>query len=473
MARLDFFPVALTILAGFLGSATADATPCNPLNVTAACPAIPGLTTNTYFMDFTQQTTTPPDWILADYAKVDYASPNGANFTIAKRHDAPYIWSWFYVHFGRIEVVMKVASGGGIITGAVMMSDDLDEIDWEFSGNNFGKSSGSVLTNYFGKGQIGWSDRGAYPAVDAPQDKFHTYALDWQPDRLTWSIDGVTVRSLNNNGATTGSYQYPQTPSRLHLGMWCAGDPDSAAGTVQWAGGYTNFSAAPFSAYVKSVRITTSNICSSYKYPYPFDGTYKSVQCSNQTVTLPCTYAVVAGDDGDKIAKNLTVNFDTLRTANPGVDWDKLLIGQVLVVPGGTVDHVFVNLDHHRISINCDKFFEHNDDCVELSTQHFDRCSIEYLEHDNDDGCSDDSFDNNKHFNHRGYHKPNALLLKYSKSYDIGNNHLKLDDEHQFEHDSRLNFYKQHRYLPFPRPVLHGGRRRLWLGNCKQEWLFF
>ncbi|ETI28517.1 hypothetical protein G647_00967 [Cladophialophora carrionii CBS 160.54] len=322
-------------------------------------------------MDFTRQTTTPPDWILADYAKVDYAYSNGANFTITKRHEAPYIWSRFYVHFGRIEVVMKVASGGGIITGAVMMSDDLDEIDWEFSGNNFGQGRGSVLTNYFGKGQIGWSDRGVYPAVDAPQDKFHTYALDWQPDRLVWSIDGVPVRTLNNNGATTGSYQYPQTPSRLHLGMWCAGDPDSAQGTVQWAGGYTDFSTAPFSAYVKSVKITTSNTCSSYKYPYPFDGTYKSVQCSNQTVTLPCAYAVVAGDDGDKIAKKLTVNFDTLKAANAGVDWDKLLIGQVLVVPGGTLDYFFTNPNDHHINVYCTDFSEHNDDFIQHSAQHF------------------------------------------------------------------------------------------------------
>src|ERR1700712_3737183 len=168
-------------------------------------------------MDFTTKTTTPPDWILADYATVNYGSPNGANFTFAKRYDAPYIWTRFYVLFGRIEVVLKVAPGAGIITGAVMMSDDLDEIDWEFSGNNFAKSSGFGQTNYFSRGQTGNSDRGTTNAVDAPQAKFHTYVMDWQADRLIWSIDGVTIRTLVNNGATSGSYMFPQTPSRLHL----------------------------------------------------------------------------------------------------------------------------------------------------------------------------------------------------------------------------------------------------------------
>ncbi|OQV02887.1 hypothetical protein CLAIMM_08006 [Cladophialophora immunda] len=247
MAFSFLFSLTLTILTAFLRLVSADSSSaCNPLN--GPCPAIAGLTTGEYFMDFTQQTTTPPDWILADYATVGYGSPNGANFTFAKRYDAPYIWTRFYVLFGRIEVVVQAAPGAGIITSSVMMSDDLDEIDWEWSGNNFAGSSGAVQTNYFGKGQVGNSDRGSQPVVDDPEHKFHTYALDWQPDKLVWSIDGVAVRTLKNNGATTGSYQYPQTPSRLHLGLWCSGDPSTPYGTVYWGGGYTNFSAAPFSA---------------------------------------------------------------------------------------------------------------------------------------------------------------------------------------------------------------------------------
>ncbi|KIW35485.1 uncharacterized protein PV07_02181 [Cladophialophora immunda] len=359
MAFSFLFSLTLTILTAFLRLVSADSSSaCNPLN--GPCPAIAGLTTGEYFMDFTQQTTTPPDWILADYATVGYGSPNGANFTFAKRYDAPYIWTRFYVLFGRIEVVVQAAPGAGIITSSVMMSDDLDEIDWEWSGNNFAGSSGAVQTNYFGKGQVGNSDRGSQPVVDDPEHKFHTYALDWQPDKLVWSIDGVAVRTLKNNGATTGSYQYPQTPSRLHLGLWCSGDPSTPYGTVYWGGGYTNFSAAPFSAYVKSVKITTNSPCSSWQYPSPFDGTYQSVQCTNQTIALPCTYTVVAGDDGSKIAKNLTVNFDTLQAANPGVNWDQFI---------DVVNREFYFRDffHHGIFFSRICYFQ---------SQHFDECLV-------------------------------------------------------------------------------------------------
>ncbi|KEF58155.1 murein transglycosylase [Exophiala aquamarina CBS 119918] len=282
------------------------------------------------------QTDTPAGWILADHATVSYGSPNGANFTFGKRKDAPYIWTRFYILFGRIEVVLKAAPGSGIITGAVMMSDDLDEIDWEWSGNNFAQSTGQVQTNFFGKGIAGTYSRGTAPQVDEPQDQFHTYALDWTPDALTWSIDGKNVRTLNNNHLTYGEWQYPQTPSRLHIGLWCSGDNETNSwGTIGWGGGPTDFTKLPYSAYVKSVNITTPNPCSSWKYPTPFDGLYNSVQCTNETISLPCTYSVVAGDDGYKIAKNLTVNFENLKAVNPGINWDVLQLDQALKVPGG------------------------------------------------------------------------------------------------------------------------------------------
>jgi len=64
-----------------------------------------------YSIDFTQQADTPADWILADHATVTYGSPNGANFTFGKRKDAPYIWTRFYVLFGRISRVEGSAWG--------------------------------------------------------------------------------------------------------------------------------------------------------------------------------------------------------------------------------------------------------------------------------------------------------------------------------------------------------------------------
>ena len=244
---------------------------------TGTCPPDPGLATSDYFIDFTQQSSLPANWTLANYETVTYG-PNGATFTFNKRYDAPYIWTDFYFLFSTVEVVMQAAPGAGIISSSVLISDDLDEIDWEFSGNNFGSSSGKVQTNYFGKGITGNYDRGTQPSVDSPQTEFHTYTIDWTSTSLTWSVDGTALRTLFAADADTDSHQYPQTPMQLHLGLWDAGDADSSPATVEWGGGYTDLSQAPFTMYVKSVRIVNSNPCGNYQYT-DTSGTWQSIQC--------------------------------------------------------------------------------------------------------------------------------------------------------------------------------------------------
>lgn len=39
----------------------------------------------------------------------------------------------FYIFFGTVSVVMKASPGPGICSSIVLLSDDLDEIDWEAS----------------------------------------------------------------------------------------------------------------------------------------------------------------------------------------------------------------------------------------------------------------------------------------------------------------------------------------------------
>lgn len=69
---------------------------------------------------------------------------------------------------------------------------------------------------------------------------------------------------------------------QVHLGLWDAGDASTAAGTVQWAGGYTDLTKAPFTSYVKSVSITTPNPCASYSYA-DMSGSASSIMCGNQS----------------------------------------------------------------------------------------------------------------------------------------------------------------------------------------------
>ncbi|KAF2237186.1 glycoside hydrolase family 16 protein [Viridothelium virens] len=265
---------------------------CNPIKSSVgACTPNPGLNTSHYYVDFTQQSSLPAEWILANYETVTFGS-HGAEFTFNKRYDAPNIWTDFYIFFGHVDVVMQAAPGQGIVSSSVLISDDYDEIDWEFSGNNFGaiSSSGQVQTNFYGKGDTGYYDRSGNENVNQPQASFHTYSVDWTKDQLVWSIDGTTVRTLFASQCDNDTHQYPQSPMKLQLGLWDGGDPDGNAGTVNWAGGYTNLSQAPFTMYVQSVSITNDNPGYGYNYT-DLTGSWESIQILtaplNSTSSVP------------------------------------------------------------------------------------------------------------------------------------------------------------------------------------------
>lgn len=176
---------------------------------------------------------------------------NGAVFSISGLGQAPTIATGKYIFFGRVDVEVQAAPGVGIVTSAVLQSDDLDEIDWEWLGGD----NAQVQTNYFSKGDTSTYDRGAFHPVVNPTGQFHVYSIEWTSKAVVWSIDGTAVRTLTYEAAKGGS-GFPQTPMQIKLGTWVAGRPDAAPGTVTWAGGMADFSQAPFNGYYKSIAIT-------------------------------------------------------------------------------------------------------------------------------------------------------------------------------------------------------------------------
>jgi beta-glucanase (GH16 family) len=151
--------------------------------------------------------------------------------------------------FGRLEVELQPAPGKGVVTSVVLQSDVLDEIDWEWVGSDVDQ----VQTNYFVKGDTSTYDRGAYHPVPGAIGTPHTYTIEWTAEKIDWIVNGAVIRTLKASNA--GSYGFPQTPMEVKLGTWVAGRKDAPDGTVEWAGGYTDFSKAPFNAYYKSVKI--------------------------------------------------------------------------------------------------------------------------------------------------------------------------------------------------------------------------
>ncbi|KAI5455962.1 concanavalin A-like lectin/glucanase domain-containing protein [Mariannaea sp. PMI_226] len=236
---------------------------CNPLT-SSSCGSNDALS-STYSYDFSDGED-GSNWSSIGQGDPNYDS-NGAHFVVKKKGDAPTIESSWYILFGRVEVHMKAAPGTGIVSSSVLLSDDLDEIDWEWLGGN----PNAVQTNYFSKGDTTTTGREVDAGVANSQSTTHNYTIDWNKDACTWYIDGNAVRTLPYSDT------YPQTPMRVKLGIWAGGDSDNAEGTIEWAGGKTDFGDAPFTMSVESIKVTNYNPAKSYSYG-DRTGVYESIK---------------------------------------------------------------------------------------------------------------------------------------------------------------------------------------------------
>ncbi|KAI5287614.1 hypothetical protein KEM54_005871 [Ascosphaera aggregata] len=243
--------------ASFISSALAQSfTDCQPLNKT--CPANPALSGN-YTINF-NKTVDSVLFVTQSGQLQKNTKDGGSDFVIGHKGEGPTIRSQFYLFFGRVEVVMRAAKGAGIISCIVLMSDDLDEIDWEF----IGSKTDTVETDYFGKGNDTLSDRELTVDIPNAMDEFHNLTVDWTKERIEWWVDDKLTRTLRYEEALGGK-NYPQTPARVSVGMWSAGD-SKREGTVTWAGGKTDYSKGPFVMTVKSLYVEDYSKGKEYVY---------------------------------------------------------------------------------------------------------------------------------------------------------------------------------------------------------------
>jgi beta-glucanase (GH16 family) len=243
-------------------------TKCQPLNTT--CPPDAALGTSHEF-NFNSSSVLSTGFNTS-IGTVGYGA-NGLEFTVAQKGDMPTVISNFYIFWGSVSVVMRAAKGQGIISTIVLLSDDLDEVDWEMMGGN----ATFAESNYFGKGNTTTYDRADYHEASSDlRDNFHNYTTHWTSSQLEWWLDGNLVRTLQYGDALGGA-NYPQTPMTVRMGIWAGGDPSEPAGTISWAGGVTNYNDGPFTMYVQSATVTDFSSGAQYEYG-DHSGSWQSIK---------------------------------------------------------------------------------------------------------------------------------------------------------------------------------------------------
>ncbi|KAK4552913.1 putative glycosidase CRH2 [Recurvomyces mirabilis] len=212
------------------------------------------------------------------------------------------LMSTHYVWYGQISATMTTSQGAGVVTAFILMSDVHDEIDFEFVGVDLEHAQ----SNYYFQGITDY-DNEQNLTVSNTVSNTHTYMIDWQPDALTWYIDGKAMRTKNRNetwNATTQQYHYPQSPSRVQLSLWPAGLSKNGQGTIDWSGGLVDWSSpymqnGYYYASVSEVKVNCYNPPSgfannngnkAYYYDSTF-GTNDTVCTGNNNTVLASFFA--------------------------------------------------------------------------------------------------------------------------------------------------------------------------------------
>jgi len=100
--------------------------------------------------------------------------------------------------------------------------------------------------------------------------------VQWTADQLQWYIDSQLVRTLPY-AAANGGNNYPQTPMTVRIGISAGGDPSNSNGTIEWAGGLTNYSQGPYTMYVQSATVNDYSTGSAYEYT-DHTGSWQSIK---------------------------------------------------------------------------------------------------------------------------------------------------------------------------------------------------
>ncbi|MEU4154336.1 lectin [Streptomyces sp. NPDC026659] len=160
----------------------------------------------------------------------------------------------FNAQYGHVEARMKIPRGQGMWPAFWMLGTP---VNWPDSGEidvmeNVGFEPSTVHGTIHGPGYSGSGGIGAgysLPNGQAFADAFHTFAVDWAPDSITWSVDGTVYqrRTPADLGGRTWVFNKPFfLILNLAVGGYWPGDPD----------GSTQF---PAQLVVDSVSVTTSD----------------------------------------------------------------------------------------------------------------------------------------------------------------------------------------------------------------------
>ena len=273
----------------------------------------------------------------------------------------------FEAAYGRVEARIKVPVGAGLWPAFWMLGTDIDQVAWPQSGEidimeNVGRLPNQVFGTLHGPGYSGGQSYGKVYDLGKPvADDFHVFAVEWQPDKIVWYVDGLPYFTAtpqdaflqgkqwvfnhpfflllnvavggNFGGAVGEDTVFPQTTLVDYVRLYQA-KPQTLAFKTTFRDNFTGWQriSIPFTAFTGPVGKTLqpSTIQSiSFKLP---DGTRKPVLLDQ--LRLNCPEAVTVTSNADSGLGSLRKALDTVCVGGT-VQFAPGLAGQTIGLVSG------------------------------------------------------------------------------------------------------------------------------------------
>jgi beta-glucanase (GH16 family) len=118
--------------------------------------------------------------------------------------------------YGRIEARLKVPEGAGVWPAFWMLGSNFDQVGWPDCGEidimeYVGKDPTVVMGTLHGPGYSGALGLHGRSLQDyAIADDFHTYAVEWDKDQISWFFDDVEYHTLTRDDVGSDRWVFDQ-----------------------------------------------------------------------------------------------------------------------------------------------------------------------------------------------------------------------------------------------------------------------
>jgi beta-glucanase (GH16 family) len=163
----------------------------------------------------------------------------------------------FQFTYGRTEARIKLPEGAGVWPAFWMLGIEIDQAGWPSCGEIdimefIGREPSTIYGTLHGPGYSGASSIGksiAVPGNRKAGDRFHTFAAEWEPNRIGWYLDGKLYHTMTPKDLPAGSRWVFDKPFFLILNFAVGG---------KWPGAPDASTKFPQTMLVDYVRVTSA-----------------------------------------------------------------------------------------------------------------------------------------------------------------------------------------------------------------------